>query len=474
MKLFKLLKGVECRVFGSPLVEIEGLFHNNNDVVQGGLFFCLNGKTFNGEDFISDAVNRGAVAVVVNREIKNLHGVVQVVVRDTRKTMSKIACNFYDNPAKNLKIIGVTGTNGKTTTTHMIASLINNSGKVAAIIGTNGVFYNNKKIETEMTTPDPIELQKIFRKLVDSGVEYVCMEVSAHAIFLNKVDGFVFELMIWTNLTEDHLDFFETMEKYYLAKRKIFTREHTKQALINIDDRYGKRLYESINMTKFTYSINTNADFESSKILYKNFNQEFYFNNQQIKTNFLGKFNISNLTAALAAMSILKINSKNMAEKVLMIKPVPGRFNTIVINKKLFIIDYAHTPDGLENVLTTIKYMAANEKIVCIFGCGGNRETQKRSKMGEISSKYANFTIISSDNPRYESREKIASEIEKGVLNSNYKIILDRREAIKYADEITKEGDIILIAGKGVENYIDENGLKTPYSDFEEVEKLRR
>lgn len=474
MKLFKLLKGVECRVFGSPLVEIEGLFHNNKDVVQGGLFFCLSGKNFNGENFIGEAVKCGAVAVVVNREIENLHGVVQVVVRDTRKAMSKIACNFYENPAKNLKIIGVTGTNGKTTTTYMIASLINSSGRAAAIIGTNGVFYNNKKIETEMTTPDPIELQKIFRKLVDGGVEYVCMEVSAHAIYLNKVDGFVFELMIWTNLTEDHLDYFETMEKYYLAKRKIFTREHIKYALINIDDDYGKRLYESINMTKFTYSIFAKADFKSDEIKVENFKQEFYFNNEKIKTYFLGKFNILNLTAALASINILKINLESLAENVINIKPVPGRFNTIVINKKLFIIDYAHTPDGLENVLKTIKEMIISGQIVCVFGCGGNRETQKRSKMGEISSKYADFSIISSDNPRFESREKIAGDIEKGMINSSYKIILNRSEAIKYANLITNEGDIILIAGKGAENYIDENGVKVPYSDFEEVEKLRR
>ena len=204
MKLFKLLKNINCRIFGLASIEIEGLYHNDKDVRENGLFFCINGKNFSGENFVINAIKNGAVAIVTESEITNIHGVTQILVKNVRKAMSLIACNFYGNPAEKLKIIAVTGTNGKTTTTHMIAGLMQNLGRNCAIIGTNGAIYNNKKIETEMTTPDPIVLQKILYKMERLGVEYVCMETSAHAIYLNKLDGIKFELVIFTNLTEDH------------------------------------------------------------------------------------------------------------------------------------------------------------------------------------------------------------------------------------------------------------------------------
>lgn len=472
MKLFKLLKNINCRIFGLASIEIEGLYHNDKDVRENGLFFCINGKNFSGENFVINAIKNGAVAIVTESEITNIHGVTQILVKNVRKAMSLIACNFYGNPAEKLKIIAVTGTNGKTTTTHMIAGLMQNLGRNCAIIGTNGAIYNNKKIETEMTTPDPIVLQKILYKMERLGVEYVCMETSAHAIYLNKLDGIKFELVIFTNLTEDHLDYFLTMENYFQAKRKIFSKYFTKRALINIDDEYGKRIYDSINVPKYTYSINSSSNFKSDNLKLENFQQTFLFNGKFLKTNFLGEFNVYNLTSALASLEILGFKVKDSQSIINKLNPVEGRFNTIVIKNKLFIIDYAHTPDGLENVLKLSKRIAGYENLICVFGCGGNRETQKRSKMGEISSKYANSTIITSDNPRFEDRLKIAKDIEKGMTNSNYLTILDRSEAIKFAFKNSKENDVILIAGKGAENYIDEMGEKKPYSDFDEVRKL--
>lgn len=474
MKLYSLLKNVGHRMFGSSLIDIAGLYHNSKSVEKGGLFFCINGKNFSGEDYAKEAVNNGAIAIVAEKEIAGIHGITQVIVKDVRAVMSKVACNFYGNPADKLKIIGVTGTNGKTTTTHMIAGLLETYGKKCAIIGTNGVMFGDEKIETGMTTPDPIELQEIFSQLVKKKIQYVSMEVSAHSIYLNKLDGIKFELMIFTNLTEDHLDFFGNMENYYLAKAKIFTAFHTKYVLINIDDTYGKRLFESINLEKFTYAIDNLADYKASEIKLINFKQEFYFDNQKFNTSFLGKFNIYNLLSAIASVKILGFELSDLHNRISSLKPVDGRFITMVINKKLFIVDYAHTPDGLENVLKLCKSIVDGKKLICIFGCGGNRETQKRSKMGEISSFYADLTIISSDNPRFEDRMKIAKEIECGVLNDNYKIILDRAEAIKFADKISSDGDVILVAGKGSENYIDEQGKKTYYSDYDEIKKLER
>ena len=472
MRLYSLLKNIKCRVYGSQLIEIAGLYHKHNDVKQGGLFFCLSGKNFEGKNYVLDAINNGAVAVVVENEICGLKNVTQIIVKNARKTMSLIACNFYNNPADSLKIIGVTGTNGKTTTTFMLSGLLESVGKKSAVIGTSGVRFLGRKIETGMTTPDPILLQEIFSILVKNKIEYVCMEVSAHAIFLDKLDGIIFENIIFTNLTEDHLDFFENMENYYESKKKIFVNSHTKTALINIDDKFGERLKDSINIPCFTYSINNQSDFKALDLGLDNYKQKFLFNNKILISNFIGKFNIYNLMAAISCLKLLKLNFEDLQKSVFSLKAVPGRFNKIVIKNKLFVVDYAHTPDGLENVLKLCKEIVGNKKLICIFGCGGNRETQKRSKMGEIASKYADLVIISSDNPRFESREKIADDIASGVIGENYKVILNRSEAIQFAYKIAREGDLILVAGKGDENYIEENGIKIPYSDFEEIKKL--
>lgn len=474
MKLYSLLKNIKCRVFGSCLVNVSGLYHNDKEVKTGGVFFCINGKNNNGEEYAKSAVKNGAVAIVAENEIVGLRGITQIIVKNVRKTMSLMACKFYGSPADKLKIIGVTGTNGKTTTTHILAELLEKMGKKCGVVGTNGVLVNGIKYDIGMTTPDPIELQKIFAKMVRRGIEYVCMEVSAHACYLDKLDGFVFEAMIFTNLTEDHLDFFETMEKYFKAKEEIFQPKHTKLAIINVDDAYGKRLAKSIIVPKITYSIYSNSDEKTTGLKITDYKQEFCFDNFNLTSPLLGEFNVYNLVSAISCLKALKFSLENLQEMVSLLKPIAGRFNTKVINKKLFIVDYAHTPDGLENVLKLCKQIANGKKVISVFGCGGDRETQKRSKMGEISSKNADFTVITSDNPRFEDRERIAKDIERGMINSNYIINLNRREAIKFAYKIAGVGDLILVAGKGAENYIDEKGVKIPYSDIEEINKLEK
>lgn len=474
MKLFKLLKGIKCRVLGSMLVDVVGLSCNDKDIKDSYVYFSINGIKVNGVCYINSAVKNGATVIVTEKEVVGLSGIVQVLVKDVRKTMSLIAKNFYNNPGKDLKIIGVTGTNGKTTTTYMLAGILNCLGLSSAIIGTNGVVYKERVIETGMTTPDPIELYRILRKLVDVGVVFVCMEVSAHAIYFKKIEGLIFDVVIFSNLTEDHLDFFHSMENYFETKRKLFSKIHSRKALINIDDGYGLKLFDSINMNKKSYSIYRKADYVFKNLGVENFMQKFKFRERLFSSKFLGVFNIYNLLSAFACIEELGLRVDDFQGVLNKLNYVPGRFNTFVIKQKLFIIDYAHTPDGLENVLKLCNDMGFGGKLICVFGCGGDRETQKRCKMGEISSKYADFTIITSDNPRYEDRFKIARDIECGVLNNNYKIILDRSDAIKYANEISIDKDVILMAGKGCENYIDECGVKKPYSDFDEIEKLRK
>lgn len=475
MKLYSLIKGLNCRVFGNSAIEIKGLYHKDIEVKESGLFFCLRGTRVDGTNFVYSAIKNGAVAIVTEQEIQGVSGITQVVVKNAREAMSLIACKFYNAPAEKLKIIGVTGTNGKTTITNMLASILENAGKRVAIIGTNGIFVKGIKYETNMTTPDPIELQKYLAFMVKNKIEYVCTEVSAHAIDLHKIDGIKFEVVIFSNLTEDHLDYFKTMDKYFLAKAKLFSKKYAKFAVINADDNYSKKLIESINIPFITYSIYSEADYFSFDSKTENGRQILNVNgNYIVSLPMLGKFNISNALASISALSALEFSKDNIIRGLEEMKQVDGRFNSYVINGVLMIIDYAHTPDGLKNILLTAREIANENKLISVFGCGGNRDSQKRKIMGGISDDIADYSIITTDNPRFESARNIANDIVKGFKSKNFDIILDRGNAIKKAFEISKKGDIVVIAGKGSENYIEENGVKIPYSDYAEIEKIRR
>lgn len=476
MKLFSLLKNINARVLGNTDVEIKGLYHKDTEVKEGGIFFSLRGTRVDGNSYVLSAIKNGAVAIVTEQEIQNLSGVTQVIVKNARETMSYIACKFFGNPASRMRIVGITGTNGKTTTSNMIASVLEYAGKNVAVIGTNGVFIRGTKYDSGMTTPDPIELQRYFSIMSRNKVEFVIMEVSAHAIDLFKVSGFTFEMVIFTNLTEDHLDYFKTMERYFEAKSKLFALKHSNFAIINIDDEYGKRLTSSINLPYATYSnSNKTANFYACDITQKGAGQTFKLNGKfEFELQMAGSFNVSNALASIAALERLGISGLTMIEGLKTMKPVDGRFNSVMVGDVLVVVDYAHTPDGLKNILTACKEIANGAKLISVFGCGGNRDAIKRPIMGEVSSSIADFTIITTDNPRFEKREDIARDIEKGVKNNSYKIELDRAKAISFAISMAKTGDVVVVAGKGAEPYIDENGVKLPYSDMAEIEKIRR
>lgn len=473
MKLYSLIKGLNCRVFGNVGVNITGLYHNDVQVKEGGLFFCLRGTKVDGVDYVKSAARNGAVAIVVEQEIPFIFGVTQIIVKNAREMMSLMACKFYGNPAKKLKLVGVTGTNGKTTTATILAEILKFCGHKTALIGTNGVVIEDKRYDSGMTTPDPIELQKYFSLMVRKRVECVCMEVSAHAIDLFKIAGLKFEIGIFTNLTEDHLDYFKTMEKYFECKLKFFLSKYVKQAVINIDDEYGERICSSIKTPKQTYAIVKSADFVAENIETKDGKQYFNISNKNITVNLLGRFNLYNILAAFVAAKSLNEDEDKIIEAFKHVGAVDGRFNIYEVSGRCFIVDYAHTPDGLKNILNASREIAKDGKLICVFGCGGNRETQKRAKMGEIAIKNTDFSVITSDNPRFESKKQIINDIKKDIVNSNnYITIEDRKEAIKKAFEISNVGDIIVVAGKGAEKYIDEMGVKTPYSDVEEILKL--
>ncbi len=475
MKLCSLIKNLSCRVFGNISVEISGLYHKDTEVKENGLFFCLRGTKVDGNKFVESAIKNGAVAIVCQQEIPRISGITQIIVKNSREAMSQIACRFYSNPADKLKIIGVTGTNGKTTITNMLASIIGSAGKKAAIIGTNGVFFGGKKYETNMTTPDPIEFQKYLSMMLKAHTQYVCVEISAHAIDLCKIDGIKFESVIFTNLTEDHLDYFKTMERYFLTKAKLFSRKYAKLAAINIDDDYGKRLAGSINIPFVTYSKNEPADFEAVKKEEINARQKLVINDDlEIWLPLMGDFNISNALAAISTLSLLGFSKNEIKNGLENMKQVDGRFNSYLIAGKIIIIDYAHTPDGLKNILTAAKNIAGGHKLVSVFGCGGNRDAQKRPIMGSVASSLCDYIFITNDNPRFERAEDIAAGVASGIKSENFEICLDRSKAINKAFKFCEEGDVLVVAGKGAENYIEENGKKIPYSDFEEIEKIRR
>ena len=475
MKLYYLLKNINARVLGNTIMHIKGLYHRDTEVKEGGLFFSLRGTKVDGNSYVLGAIKNGAVAIVTEQEIQNLAGVTQIIVKNARETMSMLACRFYGNPANKLCVIGVTGTNGKTTITNMIAHVLEHSGKKCATVGTNGVIFDGMKYDTGMTTPDPIELQQYFSLMVKHKIGYVCMEVSAHAIDLHKIDGFKFRCVVFTNLTEDHLDYFKTMQNYFEAKAKLFSKKYAEFAVINLDDGYGEELSKRINLPAVTYSICRDATFTASKIKLVGAGQKFRVNDRfDVNLKVAGNFNVSNALASIAVLRELGIDEPTIIFALATMSAVEGRFNTIMVGDVLVIIDYAHTPDGLRNILSTARELAASGKLISVFGCGGNRDAIKRPVMGEISETIADFTIITSDNPRFEKREVIAKDIEAGMKLNNYAVELDRPTAIKRAISMARAGDVVVIAGKGAEPYIDENGVKIPYSDISEVEKYRR
>ena len=472
MRLYSLVKNLNCRVFGSSSVNITGLYHKDIEVKDGGLFFCLRGTKVDGVDFVKSAIKNGAVAVVVEQELPQMFGVTQVIVKNSREAMSIIACNYFGNPANKLKLIGVTGTNGKTTITNVLSDVLGRLSKKVSVVGTNGVFIDGVKYESNLTTPDPIELQRYFSIMVKKKIEYVCMEVSAHAIDLFKIAGLKFEIGIFTNLTEDHLDYFKTMEKYYLAKQNFFSSRYIKYAIINNDSDYGKRLFESIKVPKSTYSIFNESDCVAHAIKISKGKQEFMIGNKNITISLLGEFNIYNTLAVYLTCKVLGFNEDLVIDALSKSQAVDGRFNLFEVCGRCFVVDYAHTPDGLKNILKACKSLVGGGKLISVFGCGGNREVQKRAKMGEISTKIADFSIFTSDNPRFEKRMAILKDIESGAINKNYIVVEDRKMAIKESFKISNLGDVVVVAGKGAEDYIDEMGIKVPYSDKEQILKL--
>ena len=474
MKLSSLI-GAEDKIIG-PDAEIFGLCHNSKMVKKGDVFFALSGQNFSGVDYIKEAIENGACAIITDKNIGNIDGASVVQTQNARSAMAQMASRFYSEPQNKMVIVMITGTNGKTTTTYIIKSILNSAGIKAGIIGTTGAIWGNNNINTGMTTPDPIELFNILSQMQKDNVKVVIMEASAHALALNKLDGIKSDISVLTNITEDHLDFFKTMDNYAMAKYKLFSKEKSRAAVVCTDDSYTKNMFYSLKIPSISCGLNKNADIKAEKIANNSIGQTFSAiilgKKQDYNIALDGVFNVKNALCAIAAAKLLGISEENIKDGLKHLEAVPGRFNRINANGAKVIIDFAHTPDGILNVIQAGRKLAEANRLIVVFGCGGDRDKQKRSIMGKIATNNADFCYITSDNPRSEKPADIIAEITSGISKNNYCVIEDRKEAIKAAIVNANANDVVMILGKGHENYMEINGVKHPYSDYSVVEEI--
>lgn len=474
MNLENLIKNLEAKVIGETNLDILDITYNSKKVKKGSLFVCLCGENSDGHDFAKDAERNGAAAILCEKQVQV--NIPQIVVSSTRKALSKVFSCFYDNPQNKLKIIGLTGTNGKTTTSFLIKSILEESGKKVGLIGTQGAFIGKQFFQTGLTTPDPQLLFKLLKQMVDFGVEYVVMEVSAHALALDKTEGIVFEVGVLTNLTQDHLDFFETMENYKRAKFKLFEGNKIKSAVLNFDDEFGRKLAETITVPFLSYSLNNPSDVFAAKIGNKNGKNKFIVNILDnvfdVESNLIGEFNIYNSLAAASVAAMLGCSTKQIKNGLERLLGVEGRLNRFNLsNGVVAFIDFAHTPDGIEQALNAIRELKFKQ-IITVFGCSGNRDKDKRHKMGQIAEKLSDYVVLTTDNPRFENPELILDDIEIGMEKTAHTRFVSREQAIEFALTLAKKGDCVAILGKGAETYQDINGVNVPYSDFEVVKNF--
>lgn len=458
MKLKEILAGTSYEVIsGDVEQEITNIHYDSRKIKKDGLFFCIEGYETDGHNFIDKAVENGAVFIICTKVPHDTKKVGVIKVEDGRKAMSLLSSNFYGNPSKKLKLIGITGTNGKTTSTYIIKSMLETAGYKVGLVGTIANYIGDKKIESHRTTPESIELQELFSEMVSAGVEYCVMEVSSHSLYLNRVFGIKFNQGIFTNLTRDHLDFHKTFENYFRAKMILF--ENSNNSIINIDNEYGNRVFKETLGRKVTYGIDNEADIraENIKMSSKGTSFNLRYKGEQVKTfvSIPGKYNIYNALCSAAACLEEGIPLEKVKAGLERLSSVKGRCEIVTKDYNLgfdVIVDYAHTPDGLQNILATAREFTKG-RLISVFGCGGDRDKTKRPIMGKIGSELSDIAIITSDNPRTENPIEIIKDIEAGIEKDNYIVIEKREEAIKEALKMAKKDDVIVLAGKGHEDY---------------------
>ncbi|RXJ49813.1 UDP-N-acetylmuramoyl-L-alanyl-D-glutamate--2,6-diaminopimelate ligase [Gelidibacter gilvus] len=466
-------------VVGSTSVPVNAIDFDSRNIVQDDVFVAIKGTITDGHQYIDLAVENGAVAIICEALPDTLHnGITYIEVESASRALAFMAANFYDNPSQNLKLIGVTGTNGKTTVATLLYHLFKKAGFKVGLLSTVKVMVDTQEYPATHTTPDSLTINKYLSLMSVAGVEFCFMEVSSHGIHQNRTEGLHFEGGIFTNLSHDHLDYHSTFAEYRDVKKSFFDNlSKDAFALVNIDDRNGLVMLQNTKAKKYTYALKTYADYKAHILENQFTGLLLKINENEVWTRLIGNFNAYNILAIYAAADVLGLEKVENLRLISELESVSGRFQYLISEDKITaIIDYAHTPDALQNVLETINSIRTkNEELITVVGCGGDRDKTKRPKMGHIASALSTKVIFTSDNPRSEVPEKIIEDIEKGVEPQNYKktvSIADRRQAIKTACQMAQPNDIILIAGKGHETYQEVKGVKSDFDDYKIVKEF--
>ncbi len=465
IRLKEILNCLEDKkIYGRTDIIVRGISNDSRKVGKNFIFVCISGEKENGEDYISSAVSNGATVIVTERKL-NIKGVTLVVTPNTRYSLAVLSSEFYGNPSRKLKMIGITGTNGKTTVTYFLESIFSVNGNKVGVLGTVSYRLGKKKIPSFTTTPSSVQLQEILLEMAEENFDIAVMEVSSHALLQHRVTNCEYDIAIFTNLTPDHLDYHQTMDEYLNAKIRLFAelgknskKKGQKFAIINVDDEASKYIIENTKVPVVKYGIKTKSDFFAKKIKFNLESTSFILCTPQgevpIRLNLIGRHNVYNALASSAAAQTQGVSIDKIKEGLEALKFVPGRFEIISEGQNFTcVVDFAHSPDALERTIHTARHLNT-KRIITVFGCGGDRDRSKRPLMGEIAVKNSDFVWITSDNPRSEDPKKIVTDIEVGIKrigNANYKVVLDRRKAIQEALDYAAEKDFVLIAGKGHE-----------------------
>ncbi|AZA47941.1 UDP-N-acetylmuramoyl-L-alanyl-D-glutamate--2,6-diaminopimelate ligase [Chryseobacterium carnipullorum] len=480
MIITELLKRIPVlEIHGDDAREVSELVFDSRKITENSLYVAVRGTVADGHSYIASSVEKGAKAVVCEEFPETMDGnVTYIKVKDSSKTLGHLASNFYGNPSQKLKLIGVTGTNGKTSVSTLLFDVFQNLGYDSALLSTVEIRIADEIIPATHTTPDVITINKILAQAVEKGCEFAFMEVSSHGIAQNRIEGLHFKIAGFTNLTHDHLDYHKTFDEYLKTKKRFFDGlEDNAVAITNVDDKNGMVMLQNTKAKKKSYALKTMADYHG-KSLEIDFNGMLLnFNGKEFWTTLTGRFNVYNLLLVFGIASELGFEQDEILQAISKLKRVSGRFETFKSDGGIFfIVDYAHTPDALENILDSINDIRTkNERLITVFGCGGDRDHSKRPEMGNIATRKSTLAIITSDNPRTEDPAQIIKEIEAGVESQNfskYTSIPDRREAIKMAIKFAEPKDIVLVAGKGHETYQDMNGVKHHFDDKETIIEL--
>lgn len=473
MKLEKLLQDVEIISTNADLnTEVKGIKISSKEVEDGDIFVCMEGVNDDGNNYIG-TINANFVAMTEKIPQENVK---YVQVKDVRKAYALACENWFLHPLDDMKFIAVVGTDGKTSTAHYINSILTFAGIKTGLIGTEGHYILDEKVGQSLTTPNPFELNELFFKMRAKGVDVVIAEVSAHAIYLEKLGDIKADIAVLTNVTQDHLDYFKDFSAYRSVKMSFFENGGCKKAIINVDDESGRillgRLEDSQNVKALSFGLYNPADCFAINVREDIDGVSFVANLcddiVDVKSKLYGEFNVYNLLAAISVAHELGIDSEIISHAVRKVKAVKGRFSVLKCEKGTIIIDYAHTPDGMKNLLSTARTITKS-RLITVFGCGGERDKSKRAQMGKIASEYSDYIVLTSDNPRSEDPLDIIKQIEWGVNVKDLKCIVDRTEAVRFALSEMEEGDTLVIAGKGNESYLEIKGRKIPYSDFDVV-----